>query len=139
MKRSLALCLTITDLLFLSYWTMSALALFGVVKLPPDAMYAGYDDPRVIAWNWSFLLPDLAFSLTGLAAVTAARRNAPIWRPLALLSLTFTTTAGGMAVLYWTLLGEFDPAWFLPNLALFLWPLIFFPGLLRDAARTAST
>jgi hypothetical protein len=39
--------------------------------------------------------------------------------------------AGGMAVGYWTLAWEkFDPAWFLPNLALLLWPLAFLPGLI---------
>jgi hypothetical protein len=88
-----------------------------------------------VAWNWSFLPVDLAFSILGLAAVRAARRGNPIWRPLALLSLAFTMVAGGMAVSYWTLLGEFDPSWFLPNLALVIWPLFFLPGLVRDLAR----
>ena len=57
------------------------------------------------------------------------------WRPLALISLILTMVAGGMAVGYWTLLGEFDPAWYLPNLALLLWPLAFLPGLMRDLSR----
>lgn len=83
-----------------------------------------------MAWNWSFFPLDIAFSIIGLAAVRASRRNRPIWRPLALISLILTMVAGGMAVSYWALLGEFDPAWFLPNLALLLWPLIFLPGLI---------
>lgn len=40
-----------------------------------------------------------------------------------------------MAIAYWTLLGEFDPAWFLPNLLIFLWPLAFIRFLLRACAR----
>ncbi|MFD1189279.1 MULTISPECIES: DUF5360 family protein [Phenylobacterium] len=134
MRRALAISLAVTDLLFLAYWSTSLLALAGVVHVSPDAMYAGYDQPRVIAWNWSFLPLDLAFSVSGLLAVRAARRGSPIWRPLALISLAFTVAAGGMAIGYWTLLGEFNPSWFLPNLALVVWPMAFLPGLIRETA-----
>jgi hypothetical protein len=41
-----------------------------------------------------------------------------------------------MAIGYWTILGEFDPAWYLPNLALAVWPLFFLPGLLNATARS---
>lgn len=138
MSRTLTTFMLATDLLFLAYWAVSIVAALGVMALPPELMYAGYQDPRVAAWNWSFLLPDLAFSATGIAAVAAARRGSPAWRPLAILSLAFTTTAGGMAVLYWTLLGEFDPDWYLPNLALLIWPLFFLPGLISAASRPAA-
>ncbi len=132
MPRLLALSLTITDVIFLCYWTLSGLAQAGLVRIPHSWMYAHYDQAQVIAWNWSFLPVDIAFSTLGLSAVAAARRNAPIWRPLALLSLAFTMVAGGMAVSYWALLGEFEPGWFLPNSALVVWPLFFIPGLVRD-------
>ena len=135
MPRSLVLAFSVTDGLFLLYWTASALAQFGVAPIPRELMYAHYDQPQVIAWNWSFLPIDLAFSTLGLAAVAASRRRSRLWAPLALLSLAFTLAAGAMAVGYWTLLGEFEPNWFLPNLALMLWPVIFLPGLvLRTAA-----
>ena len=137
MSRALAAAMLTTDLLFLAYWGASIAAALGLFALPAELMYAHYDDPRVAAWNWSFLLPDVAFSATGLAAVAAARRGAPVWRPLAILSLAFTIMAGGMAVGYWTLLLEFDPGWFLPNLALMIWPLAFLPRLIRDAGRNA--
>jgi hypothetical protein len=101
-------------------------------------MYAHFDDPRVLAWNWSFLPVDLAFSATGIAAVAASRRGEPVWRPLALLSLAFTMVAGGMAVAYWTLLGEFELTWFLPNLALVIWPVVFLPGLVCDTPSGGS-
>ncbi len=139
MPGALAAALTMTDLLFLLYWAVSGLDLAGLVELPEAMMYAGHDNPRVVAWNWSFLPLDLGFSILGLAAVALARRGLGLWRPLALMSLTCTMIAGGMAVGYWALLGEFDPAWFLPNLALLLWPLLFLPGLLRDMSSGSAT
>jgi len=132
MTRSLSAALTITDLLFLAYWLAAGASAAGLIALPPSLMYAGYDEPRVAAWNWSFFPIDLAFSLTGLAAVRAARRGDRLWKPLALISLILTMVAGLMAVAYWTLLGEFDPAWFLPNLALVIWPMAFLPRLVCD-------
>jgi hypothetical protein len=135
MPRSLKVALTTTDLAFLVYWTLSGLARAGMIHIPPAWMYAHYDQPTVVAWNWSFLPLDLLFSLTGLTSVAAARRGNPLWRPLALLSLAFTIAAGGMAVAYWTLLKEFDPAWFLPNLALVLWPLAFLGSLMSEPKR----
>jgi hypothetical protein len=135
MSRSLALALSITDLLFLAYWLSSGLDKVGLIAIPADWLYAGAGEPRVDAWNWSFFPLDLAFSVTGLAAVAASRKGSASWRPLALISLILTMVAGGMAVGYWTLLGEFDPAWYLPNLALLLWPLAFLPGLMRDLSR----
>ena len=134
MSRSLALALMITDLLFIAYWTASGLDKAGLVSIPQDWLYANANDSHVVAWNWSFFPLDLAFSLTGFAAVRAHRRGRAAWRPLALISLILTMVAGGMAVAYWALLGEFDPAWFLPNLALLIWPLAFLPRLIRKLA-----
>jgi hypothetical protein len=125
MSKSLRLALSITDIVFLAYWFVSALHLAGLLPIPADWLYADADSPRVVAWNWSFFPLDLAFSLTGLAAVRYAGNGNPIWKPLTLISLVLTMVAGGMAVGYWALLGEFDLLWFLPNLALLVWPLLF--------------
>jgi hypothetical protein len=134
MPRTLSLALAITDGAFLLYWAASALAAAGALHLPPAFMYAGYGEVRVTAWNWSFMPLDVAFSVCGLAAVAASRHGDALWRPLALISLVLTSVTGGMAVGYWTLLREFDPAWFLPNLALLLWPVVYLPGLVRALA-----
>jgi hypothetical protein len=138
MTRALRLSLLVTDISFLIYWSLSALMQSGLLHVPREMMYAHFDDPRVLAWNWSFLPVDLAFSATGIAAVAASRRGDPVWRPLALLSLAFTMVAGGMAVAYWTLLGEFELTWFLPNLALVIWPMLFLPGLVCDTPSGGS-
>ena len=130
MSKTLARLLTITDVSFLAYWTASLLIQFHLFSVPAEWMYAGYRDPRVSAWNWSFLPLDLLFSAFGLAAVAASRAGRTIWRPLALVSLILTMVAGLMAVGYWILLGEFDPGWFLPNLALVFWPVWFARNLI---------
>lgn len=131
MTPALRWSILVTDLAFLAYWSVSLAALCGIIGLPPELMYRGYDQPRVIAWNWSFLPLDLGFSFAGLAAVAAARRGHRSWRSLAIISLCFTMAAGGLAVTYWSILQEYDPAWFLPNLAILLWPLFFLPRLVR--------
>jgi len=138
MPRSLATAITITDGLFMAYWAAALLALAGLIALPPDLMYGDYLNPRVVAWNWSFFPLDLAFSVFGFMALAAARRGDPAWRAYALISLVLTMTAGGMAVAYWLILLEFDPAWFLPNLALFIWPLFFMRSLIKGMATTSA-
>lgn len=135
MSPQLRLALTVTDLAFISYWTAAALDAAGLITIPADWLYAHAHDPRVVAWNWSFLPLDLAFSLTGLYAVRLARRGDPSWRAMTLISLVLTMTAGGMAVAYWTLLREFDPAWFGANLALLVWPIFFVGKLVCPASR----
>ena len=132
MPRSLAIAITVTDVAFIIYWVVAALSQTGIVHVPAEWMYANYDQADVIAWNWSFLPMDLAFSVFGLKAVAAARREDPSWRAFAIVSLTLTMAAGGMAVSYWAILGELDPFWFLSNLALVIWPLFFMRGLMSD-------
>ena len=134
MPRSLAIAITVTDVAFILYWTLAALSQAGVLQIPPDWMYANYEQADVVAWNWSFLPMDLAFSFFGLKAVAAARRG-DAWRPFATVSLTLTMAAGGMAVSYWAILGELDPSWFLANLSLVIWPLFFMRSLLRESER----
>jgi hypothetical protein len=126
----LATAIGLTDILVLFYRAMSGLAAAGLIVLPSTFMYADYAKPWVCAWNWSILPFDAGFSITGFAAIVAARRGLALWRPLALISLTLTVTAGLMADSYWTLMGQFDPSWFLPNLALVIWPLPYIAWLM---------
>jgi hypothetical protein len=135
MNKRLKASLLITDILFLAYWTASLLDLLGVFKMPPSMMYVDYDQPRVFAWNWSFFPIDLLFSVTGIAAVRLSVLGDPRWRPMAIISLCLTFVAGLMAIGYWTILGEFEPAWYLPNLVLVVWPLFFVRGLVNATAR----
>ena len=133
MSRPLRYFLLFTDVAFLVYWSVAGLHEAKLLSLPPEWLYPQADDPRVKAWNWSFLPLDLAFSATGLAAVSAIRRGKP-WRHLAIISLVLTMVAGGMAVSYWTLIGEIYWSWYGANLFLLIWPVFFLPGLLREPA-----
>jgi hypothetical protein len=138
-RPSLKIALTLTDAGFLLYWAIAALDISGIVKLPADWLYPNAHDPRVVAWNWSFFPLDIAFSVTGLWAVRAFVKGEGIWAPLALISLTLTIVAGGLACGYWLLLGEIDPVWFGMNLVLLVWPLVFLPSLVRQmAVKSAS-
>ena len=107
-----------TDVAFLAYWTLVTVRL-----LPAGLMFAEYAEPRVRAWNWSFLPLDVAASLTGLAAARSAARGSPEAPTRLALSLGLTATAGGMAVAYWLLRGQLDPLWLAPNAFLLLFPL----------------
>lgn len=128
--RLTTFAMVVTDVGFILYW-----ALIAAGVLPAEVMFEDYADPQVSAWNWSFLPLDLAASLTGLLAVRALRRGAPAGPALAL-SLGLTATAGGLAVAYWVQLGQLDPGWLLPNLALLLFPLPLLARLVRTGAPT---
>lgn len=123
MLRSTTVAMVVTDIGFIAYWL-----LIVTNALPAEAMFEEYTDPRVAAWNWSFLPLDIAASLTGLAGAHALRRGSVTAIPRIGVSLALTATAGGLAVVYFAQRGQFDPAWLIPNLALLLFPL---PLLLR--------
>lgn len=123
LTRWTLVAMVVTDLGFLFYWAMIVTG-----RLPARVMFAEYADPRVTAWNWSFLPLDVAASVLGLSAVRSLRqgdRRAPA-RLAA--SLALTCTAGGMALAFWAQRGQFDPAWLLPNAFLLVFPL---PLLIR--------
>jgi hypothetical protein len=115
------------DLGFIAYW---AITLAGII--PEEYLFKDYDNPILAAWNWSFLPLDLAISATGLTALRRAKRGLN-WRSLALVSLALTSCSGLMAVSFWALRADFDPAWWLPNLFLLLYPLWFLATLVRDS------
>ena len=117
----------VVDFGFIAYW---AITLAGVI--PDEYLFKDYDNPILSAWNWSFLPLDLAISATGLSALRRAKRGRR-WKKLALVSLVLTSCSGLMAVSFWTLRADFDPAWWLPNAFLLLYPLWFLPALVRDS------
>jgi hypothetical protein len=125
-----AWAMVLTDLGFLLYWT---LVITGA--LPPSARFAEYADPKVTAWNWSFLPLDLVASLSGLSAVQALRRGSSAAAVQLAMSLSLTATAGGMAVVYWAQRGQWDPRWIGPNLYLLLFPLPLLGRLARGRLR----
>jgi Family of unknown function (DUF5360) len=130
MPRALRVNMLIVDFGMLLYWGVAALALAGIINLPASLMYNGYGTPMIDAWNWSFAPIDLLFAVTGLVSVRLSRRDGDRWLGWALVSITLTGCAGLMAVSFWALTGDFDPAWWLPNLVLVAIAVFWVPRLL---------
>lgn len=111
--------LTATELGMLGYWVFASLVALGLVSIDPAWMYSNYEDPVVVAWNWSFLPLDLFFALAGLLA-----RFAPMADKargvLAVVSLSLMFCAGLMAVSFWMIQQFYDPFWWGTNLWLVL-------------------
>jgi hypothetical protein len=108
----------VTDWGFVAYWTLVALHL-----VPPRVLFADYHLASVAAWNWSFLPLDLTASITGLIAIRQPQERSMSAERLAAISLLLTSVAGGMAIAYWAIRGQFNVLWWLPNLFLLCWPL----------------
>lgn len=116
-----------TDAGFLVYWLITVLH-----AVPARYLYPDYQNPLVVAWNWSFLPLDLCVSATGFTALYLHKRSVPTWRFVALLSLALTFCSGLQAVGFWTMRCWFDWTWWLPNLYLLVYPLFFLPTLFRE-------
>lgn len=124
--RALRPLLVVTDVGFLVYWLLTGLRL-----IPAAWAFKDYDDPILVAWNWSFLPLDLCISATGFTSIVLHRRGSPAWRGAAIVSLTLTLCSGLQAVAFWAIRRDFDVSWWAPNLFLFGYPLFFLPRLVR--------
>lgn len=114
-----------TDLAMLLYWMATGAKALGWIDVPGEWLYSDYDNPVVVAWNWSFLPLDLLFSVSGLLAAWLHSRGDQGWEVLAIASLFFTWCAGFMALSFWAIRLEFDPVWWGMNLFLMAWPMSF--------------
>jgi len=123
--RSLKAFFWFTDLGFILYWSATALHL-----IPLEYAFNDYQDPILVAWNWSFFPLDMLISLSGLSSLYLHARGHSSWRSLAVVSLTLTLVAGLNALSFWTLRGDFSLEWWLPNLYLTIYPLFYLRGLI---------
>ena len=130
LPRGLKTALVLTDLGFIAYWALTALAAAGLINIPGEYLYSDYANPLVVAWNWSFMPLDVILSICGLTAVALHRRGNAGWQGLAIVSLSLTFCAGLMAISFWAIRGDFDPTWWGVNLALMIWPLFYLRGLI---------
>ncbi|AZK47913.1 DUF5360 family protein [Paenibacillus lentus] len=116
----------VIDFSFILYFSATAMKL-----IPVEYAYSDYTNPILVAWNWSFFPLDMVISITGLSAIYLHRKRCSEWKPVALISLVLTFCSGLMAISYWSLRLEFDLTWWIPNLALMLYPLFFIPRFLK--------
>lgn len=131
LPRGLPTLMIATDVGFIVYWLVTAAHL-----LPAAWLYNDSTSAMMVDWNWSFLSIDLMVSLTGFLTLSTARRDPIAARSLALVSLTLTSASGLMAISFWTLRRDFDPAWWAPNAFLLLYPLPYLFALIRGRSST---
>jgi hypothetical protein len=139
--RTIKAAMLVTDVGFLLYWSVALLNL-----IPPKHAYKDYGDPVMSDWNYSFLPLDIAASVTGLVSLSLAgnrsdrakARYGGLHLPLTLISLTLTSTAGLQAVAFWSLRGDWSLTWWIPNLALLLFPIPSIVYLLRRSTASAT-
>jgi len=128
----------ITDIGILAYWCITALMALSLISIPGELLFKDYHDPRVVAWNWSFMPLDVIFAVTGLWALRLEKAGDPRWIVWTAVSLSLTICAGLMAISYWVIVGDYDPAWWIPNLVLMIWPIPFLFSLSKPDVQGGS-
>ncbi len=119
----------VVDIGFILYWFITLLNL-----IPNEYLFKDYQNPILVAWNWSFLPLDLIISGTGLTSLWMWKANKKNWESVALISLVLTFCSGLQAIAFWFLRSDFDISWWAPNLFLLIYPLFFIPGLITTSA-----
>ncbi|MFD0715360.1 DUF5360 family protein [Paenibacillus sp. GCM10027626] len=114
------------DVGFIVYWTIT---LFHLI--PPQFLFEDYNNPLLVAWNWSFFPLDLIISATGLSSLYLRKKRHPLWQSLALTSLVLTFCSGLQAIAFWVIRVEFNPVWWIPNLFLLIYPLFYIPQFVK--------
>lgn len=97
------------------YWVLAAAMALGLLQIDPELMYSDYENPLVVAWNWSFFPIDIAFATIGLVA-RFGRVSADLGHTLEIIAATLMICAGLMAISYWSITGDFSPLWWAVNL-----------------------
>jgi hypothetical protein len=128
MMRTMKILMFVTDIGFVLYWLITIFHL-----IPAEMLFRDYTNPILVHWNWSFLPLDLAISATGLTALWLYRKQSSLWRTLTVMSLTLTSVSGLQAIAFWVFAQDFNMMWWLPNLFLLLYPLVFLPKLVVQA------
>ncbi len=126
---------TATEIGMLAYWGLATALVLGWISIPPDLMYSDYENPLIVAWNWSFLPVDVAFATLGLWARFGGVHSTLALK-LSLIAATLMFCAGLMAISFWSITGDFDPVWWGMNLWLVILSLTSLKYLLT--AQTAN-
>jgi hypothetical protein len=130
--RTMKILMLVTDVGFVAYWLITIFHL-----IPAEMLFRDYTNPILVHWNWSFLPLDLLISATGLTALWLYHKQNPVWRTLAIISLTLTSVSGLQAIAFWLFAGDFNMTWWVPNLFLLLYPLVFLPKLVTQTKGSA--
>ncbi|MEH7457323.1 hypothetical protein CON65_15290 [Bacillus pseudomycoides] len=123
----------ITDIGFIVYWFITICHM-----IPQEYLFKDYQNPILVAWNWSFLPLDLLISFTGFVSLYLYYKHKQIWSHFAFLSLILTFCSGLQALVFWTIRLDFDVSWWIPNLYLLLYPCFFLKGIWRECGWYAT-
>lgn len=115
----LKIATTFTEIAMLLYWILAGALFSDLISIDPSLMYSDYENPLVIAWNWSFFPIDIAFAIIGLTARFGVRAGQLRFK-LELIAGVLMLCAGVMAVSYWTITCDFDPTWWGMNIWLII-------------------
>lgn len=121
-----------TDIGFIVYWLLAAFA-----NLPAEYLFKDYENPIMVAWNWSFLPLDLLISATGLSCLYLQKRDTTRAEMLAIVSLSLTVCSGLQAIAFWVIRSDYSLSWWAMNLYLLIYPFFFLVPRFR-AMRSAS-
>lgn len=110
---------TITEIAMLIYWILAGALSANLISIDPSLMYSDYENPLVVAWNWSFFPIDFAFAIIGLMARFGVQAEQLRFK-LKVIAGVLMLCAGLMAVSYWTITGNFDPTWWGMNIWLII-------------------
>lgn len=110
----------VTDIGFIIYWIVTYFNL-----IPKSWAFKDYDNPLIIAWNWSFFPLDVFISITGLYSLYLYKKDKETWRTFALISLVLTFCSGLQAISFWAFSLDFEISWWAVNLYLVIYPLFF--------------
>lgn len=106
---------TITEVLMILYWILAAALVMNLIYIDPELMYSDYQNPLVVAWNWSFFPIDIAFALIGLFA-KFGKLGTRLRTKLEITAASLMTCAGLMAISFWLITGDFNVSWWAVNL-----------------------
>jgi Family of unknown function (DUF5360) len=125
--KALKLFFVLTDVGFIVYWTITLLHI-----IPGEYLFKDYNNPILVAWNFSFLPLDLLISFTGFSSLFLYQKGLAAWNQVALISLVLTFCSGLQAIAFWAMRLDFDLTWWLPNLFLLVYPVFFIPRIISN-------
>ncbi len=117
------LATTATEVLMVVYWILATALVLEWVTIDPALMYSDYENPLVVAWNWSFFPIDIAFATIGLFA-TFGHVDRQRKFKLETTAATLMVCAGLMAISFWVITGDFNAVWWGVNIWLILLGLL---------------
>ncbi|MDP4092666.1 MAG: DUF5360 family protein [Bacillota bacterium] len=118
--KILRVFMLLNDIFFILYWSVTVMHL-----IPEEFLYKDYNNPILVTWNWSFFALDMFISLTGITSIILNKLKIEIWKQLTVISLTLTFCSGLQAISFWAIQQDFDLVWWIPNLFLLVYPIVF--------------